>query len=173
MREYTEKLLPKSSTLVVTTAMIRLELKIPPALVFLFFAGAMYLLARFLPAGRFDFFGRMQLAWFLGGLAVAVGSWAVLLFLRHRTPADPAHPDRARKLVVGGVYNFSRNPMYLSLLLLLLAWGLYLENVFNTLLCALFVAYMNRFQILPEERALASRFGAAFRQYCLLVRRWF
>jgi protein-S-isoprenylcysteine O-methyltransferase Ste14 len=63
--------------------------------------------------------------------------------------------------------------MYLSLLLLLLAWGLYLGNAFNTLLAALFVAYMNRFQIGPEERFLESRFGPAFRQYCTLVRRWF
>lgn len=152
---------------------MRLELKIPPVGVFLLFGGAMYLLARWLPVGRFDFFGRMQLAWFLGGLSLAVGVWAVALFLRHRTPADPTRPHRARHLVVVGVYNYSRNPMYLALLLLLLAWGLYLENVFNTLLCALFVAYMNRFQIGPEESALESRFGQDYRQYCLLVRRWF
>ncbi len=153
--------------------MKQLELKIPPAGVFLFFGGAMYLLAHWLPVGRFDFFGRMQLAWFLGGLALVVGVWALGMFLYHRTPADPTRPQRARHLVVGGVYNFSRNPMYLALLLLLLAWGLYLENVFNTLLCALFVAYMNRFQIGPEEKALENQFGAAYRHYCLLVRRWF
>ncbi len=153
--------------------MNRLELKIPPALVFLLFSGGMYLLARWLPTGRFDFFGRLPLAGFLAGLGLVVGLWALLLFLRHRTPADPGHPERVRHLVTGGVYNFSRNPMYLALLLLLLAWGLYLENAFNTLLCALFVAYMNRFQIIPEEKALYSRFGPAFRQYCLLVRRWF
>lgn len=133
----------------------------------------MFLLARWLPVGRFDFFGRMGLAWFLGALALVVGAWALVLFLRHRTPADPTHPDRVRHLVVVGVYNFSRNPMYLALLLLLLAWGLFLENVFNTVLCALFVAYMNRFQIMPEERALENRFGPAYRHYCLLVRRWF
>ncbi len=155
------------------TRIDQLELKLPPALVFLFFSGAMYLLARWLPIGRYDFLGRMPLAGFLAGLALVVGLWAVLLFLHYRTPADPTHPDRVRHLVVGGVYNFSRNPMYLALLLFLLAWGLYLENVFNTILCALFVAYMNRFQIQPEEKALERRFGPAFRQYCQLVRRWF
>lgn len=133
----------------------------------------MFLLARWLPVGVFDFYGRIFLAAILGALALVVGIWSLALFLIHRTPADPLHPDRARQMVVGGVYNFSRNPMYLALLLLLLAWGLYLENVFNTLLCAFFVAYINRFQILPEEKALESKFGAAYRHYCLLVRRWF
>lgn len=151
----------------------RLELRIPPALIFLLFAGVMYLLARWLPVGQYDFFGRMYVAGLLSCLAFVVGLGALLQFVRHRTPADPFHPGRARHLVVGGVYNFSRNPMYLALLFVLLAWGLYLENVFNTLLCALYVGYMNRYQILPEERALELKFGPAYRQYCLLVRRWF
>ena len=63
--------------------------------------------------------------------------------------------------------------MYLGLLLLLLAWGLHLGNAFNIVLAAGFVAYMNRFQIVPEEETLSKLFGKEYAQYCTLVRRWF
>jgi protein-S-isoprenylcysteine O-methyltransferase Ste14 len=63
--------------------------------------------------------------------------------------------------------------MYLAILLVLLAWGLWLGNAFNTLLAAGFVGYMNKFQIRPEEEALATIFGKEFQQYCTQVRRWF
>ncbi len=153
--------------------MQQLELRVAPALVFLIFAIGMYLLARALPTGSFDFLGREAMQWALFALAMGIGALAVLRFWREGTSLSPHHPERSRKLVTGGVYNYSRNPMYLALLLLLLAWGLYLGNAFNTLLAALFVAYMNQFQIAPEERILQQKYGAAYRRYCTLVRRWF
>ena len=62
--------------------------------------------------------------------------------------------------------------MYLGFALLLLAWGLFLENLAALLGVAAFVLYMNRFQIAPEERALEARFGAEYSRYCARVRRW-
>ena len=153
--------------------MNRLELLLPPALVFGLFCGVMFLLARWLPVGDFDFLGRSVLMWVLLAFGGIVGVAAIYRFLKAGTSLNPHHPERSKVLVVGGVFNYSRNPMYLALLLALLAWGLYLENAFNTLVAALFVAYMNRFQIRPEERILTSKYGAAYRQYCSMVRRWF
>lgn len=153
--------------------MKKLELAIPPAVVFLIFMGAMYLLARFLPFGEFNFFGRHTLKWVLTGLALLIGPLAVLTFLLKKTSSNPLRPDSASTLVVSGVYNYSRNPMYLALLLVLLAWGIHLGNAFNTLLAAAFVGYMNHFQIQPEERALSEKFGSEYKRYCSLVRRWF
>lgn len=150
-----------------------LDLKVPPALVFLGFGGVMYLLAVFLPVGQFDFFGRELLWQVLAGLGILVGLISVGQFLRKRTTLDPFRPETAGSLVTGGVFRISRNPMYLALLLILLAWGLWLGNAFNAVTAGLFVAYMNRFQILPEERILEARFGGAYRQYCQAVRRWF
>lgn len=150
-----------------------LELKIPPALIFLAFGAAMYGLAALLPVGMFDFYGRQWLMNLLAGAGGVAGLWAVVQFLRKRTTVDPFRPDGAQTLVTGGLYRISRNPMYLGLLLLLLAWGLWLGNAFNAVTAGLFVSYMNRFQILPEERALEARFGGAYRQYCQAVRRWF
>lgn len=150
-----------------------MKLKIPPAIVFLVFGFLMYLLARFLPFGYFDFTGRHYLIIVLLVLAVIIALIALYQFARLRTTIDPTQPSKANKLVDGGIYAYSRNPMYLALLLILLAWGIWLGNAFNTLMAAGFVAYMNRFQIVPEEQALLDIFGKAYRQYCINVRRWF
>ena len=149
------------------------KLKLPPALIFMLFGGLMYLLSKGLPVGQFDFLGRNALQWICAGLGGAIGFLAVIQFLRAGTSLDPKHPEKSTVLVVKGVYNFSRNPMYLGLLLLLLSWGLHLGNAFNTIVAALFVAFMNRFQIVAEEAVLEKKYGAAYRSYCALVRRWF
>ena len=85
----------------------------------------------------------------------------------------PRAPERSSRLVTGGVYRFSRNPMYLALALFLLAWALWLGNGAALVWPALFAAYLTRFQIVPEERALAAKFGQEYAQYCRRVRRWF
>ncbi|WP_373018744.1 isoprenylcysteine carboxylmethyltransferase family protein, partial [Muriicola sp.] len=98
---------------------------------------------------------------------------ALIQFLRARTTVDPLHPDKASSLVTRGVYSISRNPQYLALLMVLLAWGLWLGNAFNVLLAAGFVSLMNRFQISREEASLQEKFDNEYRQYCIKVRRWF
>lgn len=148
-------------------------LKIPPAVVFLVFGLLMYLLAEFLPFGYFDFLGRHYLMIGLLVFAFIIGAIALAQFFLSKTTIDPSHPANAKKLVENGIYTYTRNPMYLALLVLLLAWGIWLGNAFNTLLAAGFVTYMNRFQIIPEEQALTQIFGKDYKQYCLLVRRWF
>lgn len=150
-----------------------MELKVPPVVVFFVFALLMYFSAEFLPFGEFDFFGRRYLIFFLLILAVIIVGIAMVYFFRARTTVDPTRPAKVSKLVTSGVFAYTRNPMYLAMLLILLAFGLKLENAFNTLLAAGFVAYMNRFQILPEERALLQLFGKEYQQYCAKVRRWF
>ncbi len=150
-----------------------MKLKIPPAVVFLIFGCLMYLLAEFLPVGYFDFFGRRYLMVALAVFAIIIVVMALFQFYAAKTTIDPTQPDKTKKLVVNGIYAYTRNPMYLAMLLLLLAWGVWLGNAFNTLLAAGFVAYMNRFQIEPEEQALTEIFEKEFKQYCLLVRRWF
>lgn len=150
-----------------------MKLKVLPVFVFLIFGLLMYLLATFLPVGYFDFFGRKYLMITLLVIAVCIGAIAVFQFFIAKTTVDPSKPLKAAKLVSSGMYQYSRNPMYLGLLLVLLVWGLWLGNAFNILLAAGFVAYMNKFQIIPEEEALLNLFGKEYAQYCALVRRWF
>lgn len=133
----------------------------------------MYLLATYLPVGYFDFFGRDYLMYLLLFLALLIGAVSLFQFFGSKTSIDPRNPSKVSTLITGGLYQYSRNPMYLALLLLLLSWGLYLGNAFNTLLAAGFVYYMNTFQIIPEEEVLTIMFGKEYQKYCVIVRRWF
>lgn len=133
----------------------------------------MYVLDRFLPVGEFDFFGKKLLIWSLFGLGSLVILISVIQFMVKKTTTDPLNPNKASKLITNGIYKFTRNPMYLGMLLFLLAFGLKLGNAFNTIIAAGFVSYMNRFQIKPEEEVLAKMFGKEYNIYCKLTRRWF
>lgn len=150
-----------------------MKLKLPPPLVMLIFAGAMYLLNQFLPVGKFEFFGRYLLTYVLIGLGFLVISIALVQFRQAKTTTNPFQPQKAAHLVVNGIFGYTRNPMYLAMLLFLLALALHLGNAFNTLIAAGFVYYMNHFQIIPEEQVLTEKFGKPYRLYLKEVRRWF
>lgn len=150
-----------------------MKLKLLPPLVMVIFGVFMYLLNRFLPVGDFDFFGRMELSYglfILGLLVIAIG---IGQFVYAKTTTNPINLDKSSQLVTNGIFKFSRNPMYLGMLLLLLGYGLRLGNAFNTLLAAGFVYYMNHFQIKREEAALTELFGKPYLDYCKATRRWF
>ena len=109
-------------------------------------------------------------AFFVAGLIVGVS--AVLGFRRAKTTLNPLAPEQASALVVRGIFRWTRNPMYLAMLLVLIAWACVVSNLAALAILPLFVAYLNRFQIVPEERALQARFGSEFEQYKRTVRRW-
>ncbi len=96
--------------------------------------------------------------------------WAALLFRRHRTTAHPY--AEASSLVTGGPYRFTRNPMYLGLLMTLIALGLWLQSLSALLLAPLFVFVINRCNIQPEELRLKAGFGEAYETYRAQTRRW-
>ena len=149
-----------------------LELKIPPVAVFFFFAGLMWLVAKQVPSAGFDLPARTLIALIVSipGSILAVAS--IASFIRAKTTVDPREPGKAALLVTTGVNRISRNPMYLSLLFVLLACGISIANVAAFFIIPFFMVYLNRFQIIPEERALASLFGSEYEAYCKRVRRW-
>jgi protein-S-isoprenylcysteine O-methyltransferase Ste14 len=149
-----------------------LELKVPPAAVFLFIAALMWLVARAVPAFDLALPGRGLLAATLGGAGAAMIVSAAASFRRAKTTVNPMKPDSSSLLVRSGVYRLTRNPMYLGLLLLLIGWAVFLSNAVSFLVLPLFIYYMNRFQIEPEEEALSRRFGEEFAAYKSRVRRW-
>jgi protein-S-isoprenylcysteine O-methyltransferase Ste14 len=104
------------------------------------------------------------------GAAVALGG--VLSFRRAHTTVNPLKPETSAALVSTGVYSFTRNPMYLGMALVLLAWAVYLSSAWSLLGPLLFALYITRFQIVPEERALEGLFGESFAAYRKRVRRW-
>jgi protein-S-isoprenylcysteine O-methyltransferase Ste14 len=108
----------------------------------------------------------------VGTIGVLLDATALVHFLQRRTTINPLKPASASTLVTGGIYRFTRNPMYLGLATLLLAWAIYLGSLAALAALPLFILYMNRFQIAPEERALEARFGAEYIAYRARVRRW-
>jgi protein-S-isoprenylcysteine O-methyltransferase Ste14 len=118
------------------------------------------------------FAARVGVAVVLASVGLTFGVAAMLSFLREKTTMNPIKPGAASSLVTGGVFRFTRNPMYLSLLLYLLAWTAYLSNWLALLLVPVFVLYINQLQIKPEERALSALFGSEYASYKARVRRW-
>lgn len=106
----------------------------------------------------------------LGGIVVAL--LGVRGFRRAGTTLSPLKPDEASSLVETGIYRHTRNPMYLGLALLLLGWALVLASPLALVGPLLFVVWMTRFQIIPEERALSRLFGSQYEAYRRRVRRW-
>ncbi len=149
-----------------------LELKVPPVAQFLVAAAAMGLLVRVVPVGAYNFPGQLLAASVILLLAGLVGMAGVRAFAAAGTTVNPLRPEAAARLVTGGIYRRSRNPMYLALLLALLAWGTWLGSLPGLLVIAVFVLVMNRLQIEPEERALESLFGENYQAYKQQVRRW-
>ena len=149
-----------------------LEHKIPPPLVALIIGGLMWTLATLVPRLEVPFVVRVAgaLALLVIGLGIAVSG--VVSFRRAKTTVNPIKISTASSLVSSGVFRLTRNPMYLGLLIALAGWAVYLASWLALLGLPLFVLYMNRFQIGPEERAMASLFGADYAAYKERVRRW-
>lgn len=149
-----------------------LDHKIPPPVVALLCAGLAWLLVRAAPDATLDWPLR---AWATAGL-VAMGLlldvWGLLAFRGAGTTLNPRAPERSTAVVLGGPYRFTRNPMYLGMACVLLGFCAWLANPVAPLAVVAFVAYITRFQILPEERVLLAKFGAPYEEYLRTVRRW-
>lgn len=149
-----------------------LELKIPPPAVALLVAIAMWLAAIASTSLAFILPTRLAIALAVAALGVAISTAGTVSFWRAKTTVNPTRPEAASSLVATGIYRLTRNPMYLGLLLVLAGWAIYLSNAVTFVGPLLFLLYINRFQIVPEERALAARFGMAFEDYRRRTRRW-
>ena len=149
-----------------------LELKIPPPVVALLLAGAMWLISIFMPAIEVSTLVGMPVAVTIALMGGGFSLGGVIAFRRVRTTVNPMKPANASSLVTGGIYRVTRNPMYVGLLFVLVAWAVFLAVPWALIAPVAFVAYITRFQITPEERVLASLFGQAYSDYKAWVRRW-
>lgn len=149
-----------------------LELKVPPPIAAVLAGVAMWVAAHQLPA--VDFAGPWRLLY--AGVCVGSGLMVALLgFLalsQANTTINPVNPEKASAVVTGGVYNYTRNPMYLGLTALLVGWAIWLSVPWVVLGPVALMLYLTRFQIVPEERAMSSKFGRNYDEYRKRVRRW-
>jgi protein-S-isoprenylcysteine O-methyltransferase Ste14 len=136
------------------------------------FALMMWFVARAFPSLDVDLPARIPAASAILIVSMVIGIAAVVGFRRAKTTINPLTPQASSALVVRGIYRWTRNPMYLAMLLVLVSWACIVANAAALAMLPLFVATLNRLQIQPEERALRARFGAEFENYRRKVRRW-
>ncbi len=146
-----------------------MALKVPPPLILLACIILMSL-TLLMPVGQIS-----SMPW-LGVLAIAIGSiigfMGVQAFKKAQTTISPVAPEKSSSLVVVGIYRVSRNPMYVGMALLLIGWAFLLGTIWVWLGVVGFVGYIHYFQILPEEKILATKFGDEYQTYCCQTRRW-
>ena len=149
-----------------------LELKVPPLILVLLLALAMWFTAMQFPALAITLPWRHGLAITISGVGILILLAGVYVFQKAKTTLNPTKPAAASSVVASGIYRVSRNPMYVGFLLALTGWATWLSHPLPFLLLPIFVVYMNRFQISPEERALSAKFGDEYDKYKQGVRRW-
>ena len=143
---------------------------IHPPLVALLFIVIAYFLGRFVPLP----FGAPVWLRYLGLLMTFVGFLfgigALLEFRRARTTMDPH--GSVRQVITSGIYRFTRNPIYLGFLLMVIGLPLNSGLYWGIVMVPFYVLLMNRLVIQHEEAYLAKKFGKAYTNYTSHVRRW-
>ena len=149
---------------------MHIKTKIPPPLVALTFGFLINYTKNIFPKIEISndiIFGSFMI---IIGLIIILS--AIILFKKYQTTITPLNPSNATKLITDGIYKFSRNPMYLGLLLVLLGISIILNPVGGLSLIPLFILYLNLFQIIPEENAMVDLFKDEFSEYQKNVRKW-
>lgn len=149
-----------------------LDHKIPPPVVGALVAAVMWAVADAGPQWALPAPARYAAVAILVAAGAVFDLLGLIAFHQSRTTINPLRPERTTVLVTTGIYRITRNPMYVGMALLLLGWAVYLAALLPLLGVPVFMWYITRFQILPEERVLQGRFGGEFRRYASRVRRW-
>ena len=144
--------------------------KIPPPIVTLFFGLCIYFLQELFPEFNLEYFTILSYVSYFAGLSILI--LAVLLFRKQNTTVNPIKIDNASSLVTSGVFKFSRNPMYLGMVMILFGLALMFNLVGGIFFVLLFMIYITKFQIRPEEEVMERLFGEDFIKYKHKVRMW-
>jgi protein-S-isoprenylcysteine O-methyltransferase Ste14 len=149
-----------------------LELKIPPMVAGTMICAAMWGLSLITPFIQLPTSVRVYMAITIASFGGVLGMAGGIQFRQVKTTVNPIKPQTTSALVTEGIYKFTRNPMYLGFLFVIVAWAVFLSSPWALLGPCVYVLYLTRFQIIPEERVLANLFGAEYSAYKSRVRRW-
>ena len=149
-----------------------LDLKIPPPVITLLCAALAWVVGRFTPEFAYLVPARIPITVILVLAGFSLALAGLLAFRKAKTTPNPHTPEKSTYIVRSGPYKFTRNPMYLGLATVLLGICVYLQNPLTLVLVVLFLVYITKFQIIPEERFLLKIFGEPYVQYMRSVRRW-
>ena len=147
-----------------------MKTKIPPPILALIMIALIYISSLFIETTTFNYQGLLSILFLILGLACAIPSFK--LFARYKTTISPLKPSDATALVTEGMYRYSRNPMYLGLLLITIASTIWFGTWLGIIINIVFIFLINFLQIIPEEEALLEIFGEEYEEYKKNVRRW-
>ena len=144
--------------------------KIPPPIVTLTFGLFIYFSRPFFPEFNNELLSIVSGLSLLIGIGVLVS--AVASFRKQKTTVNPLDIEKASSLVISGVFKYSRNPMYLGMVFILLSIALKFNLIGGIILTLLFTIFITRFQIIPEEVVMEKLFKEEFDSYKKKTRRW-
>ena len=144
--------------------------KIPPPIISLFFGLCIYFSKDYFFSFEYKFLDTLSYISYLMGLCILI--LAVNSFKKQNTTVNPIKIENASSLVTSGVFEYSRNPMYLGMAIILFGLALMFNVIGGTLFTLLFAIYITKFQIRPEEEVMERLFGEDFLQYKQNVRMW-
>ena len=147
-----------------------MKTKIPPPILALVMIGLIYLSSLLIVPTKFNYQSSLSVLVLIMGLACVLPSFR--LFARYKTTINPLKPSDATALVTEGMYRYSRNPMYLGLLLITIASTIWFGTWLGIIINIVFIFLINFLQIIPEEEALLEIFGEEYEEYKKNVRRW-
>ena len=147
-----------------------MKTKIPPPILALVLIGLIYLSSLLIVPITFNYQGSLSALVLIMGLACVLPSFR--LFAKYKTTITPLKPSEATALVTEGMYRYSRNPMYLGLLLLTISSTIWFGTWVGIIINIVFIFFINFLQIIPEEEALLTIFGEEYDDYKKNVRRW-
>lgn len=148
-------------------------MRLPPPVYLLFAAAAIWLLAGFAPLATTNAGWPVWVGTTLIATGVAADLAAAWQFRRHATTINPLAPEKTTAIVTEGLFQLSRNPMYVGMLCILTGLVFMFRALSPLIVLPVFVWIVTRFQIVVEEQALLAKFGDEYRNYTLRVPRWF
>tara|TARA_B100000214_G_C23736636_1_gene521324 strand:+ start:268 stop:711 length:444 start_codon:yes stop_codon:yes gene_type:complete len=145
-------------------------IKIPPPLIVLVLVISIYFSSKKIDLINIPF--QLQISFFILSIGLLIFLYPVLQFIKSKTTVDPIKFKKVNKLVTSGIFKYSRNPMYLGMLMVVLSTSIFYLNIFSILTPFLFIFWINKFQIKREEAFLTEKFGKEYLSYKNKTRKW-
>ena len=145
-------------------------LKIPPPILVLILVSSNYFSSKKIDLIHLPHQDLISIIIFLIGVLILINP--IFKFIKSKTTIDPIKFKKVNKLIISGIYKYSRNPMYLVLLMIVISTSIFYLNIFSITTPFLFYCWINKFQIKREEIFLTEKFGKKYMSYKTKTRRW-
>ena len=144
--------------------------KIPPPIVTLVSGLAIYFSKNIFPNNHGLILDVLSILLLICGIIII--RTAFLSFKNHQTTINPLNLTKTSSLVNTGIFKYTRNPMYLGMVFVLISIALKFNPYGGLIVILLFFSFITKFQIIPEEKAMENLFGEKYKKYKTTTRRW-